>query len=129
MRRSISRFLPITFLVALALLLMISNSGLVRARAATAKSTATAPAIQITPDQGPYGTETVVTGQGFGPHEQVAIYRGTRPFFAYQTDGTGSFVGNPHPLIGPGPASGIITITGTGRTSGLRATTIFTVTQ
>ena len=87
-----------------------------------------APAIQITPNSGPYHTVTVVTGQGFSAHEQVAIFKETRAFFAYETDGTGSFVGAPHPLIGPGPLSGIITITGIGRTSGLKATTTFTVT-
>src|SRR5215469_7601092 len=86
------------------------------------------PAIQITPNSGPYHTVTVVTGQGFAPHEQVAIFKATRAFFAYETDGTGSFVGAPHPLMGPGPLSGIITITGIGRTSGLKATTTFTVT-
>jgi hypothetical protein len=86
------------------------------------------PAIQITPNSGPYHTVTVVTGQGFAPHEQVAIFKETRAFFAYETDGTGSFVGAPHPLIGPGPLSGIITITGVGRTSGLKATSTFTVT-
>jgi len=90
---------------------------------------ASSPAIQISPNSGPYGTVTVVTGQGFLPHEQVAIYKGTRPFFAYETDANGNFVGNPHPLIGPGPANGIITISGTGRTSGLKATCVFTVTQ
>ena len=63
------------------------------------------------------------------PHEPVAIYKGTRPFFAYNTDATGSFVGARHPLLGPGPVSGIITITATGRTSGLKATCTFTVTQ
>lgn len=87
-----------------------------------------APAIQITPNSGPYHTVTVVTGQGFAPHEQVAIFKETRAFFAYETDGTGSFVGAPHPLIGPGPLSGVITISGIGRTSGLKATTTFTVT-
>src|SRR5215472_12830686 len=46
---------------------------------------ASTPAVQITPNSGPYGTETVVTGQGFAPHEQVAIYKETRPFFAYNT--------------------------------------------
>ena len=90
---------------------------------------ASSPAIQISPNSGPYGTVTVVTGQGFAPHEQVAIYKGSRPFFAYETDANGNFVGNPHPLIGPGPANGIITISGTGRTSGLKATCTFTVTQ
>jgi len=89
---------------------------------------ASSPAVQITPNSGPYGTITVVTGQGFAPHEQVAIYRGSRPFFAYNTDANGSFIGNPHPLIGPGPVSGIIPITATGRTSGLKAATTFTVT-
>ena len=87
------------------------------------------PAIQITPNSGPYGTSTVVTGQGFAPHEQVAIYKETRAFFAYETDGNGNFVGTAHPLLGPGPLNGIITISGTGRTSGLKATTIFTVTK
>jgi hypothetical protein len=89
---------------------------------------ASSPAIQISPNSGPYGTVTVVSGQGFAPHEQVAIYKGTRPFFAYETDANGNFVGNPHPLLGPGPANGIITISGTGRTSGLKATCTFTVT-
>lgn len=90
-------------------------------------ASATAPAIQITPNSSPYHTVTVVTGQGFAQHEQVAILKQTRAFFAYETDGRGSFVGSPHPLIGPGPVSGIITITGIGRTSGLKATTTVTV--
>ena len=85
-------------------------------------------AIQITPSSGPYGTVTVITGQNFAAHEQVAIYKGTRPFFAYETDASGSFVGQPHPLIGPGPVSGIITINAIGRTSGLKAMNTFTVT-
>lgn len=89
---------------------------------------ASSPAIQISPNSGPYHTVTVVTGQGFAPHEQVAIYKETRAFFAYETDANGNFVGTPHPLDGPGPANGIITITGIGRTSGLKATCIFTVT-
>ena len=87
------------------------------------------PAIQITPNSGPYGTVTVVTGQGFAPHEQVAIFKETRAFFAYETDANGNFTGTPHPLMGPGPLNGIITISGTGRTSGLKATCIFTVTK
>ena len=90
---------------------------------------ASSPAVQITPDSGPYGTVTVVTGQGFAAHEQVAIYKETRAFFAYETDANGSFVGVPHPLMGPGPLSGIITIHAIGRTSGLKATCIFTVTK
>jgi hypothetical protein len=89
---------------------------------------ASAPAMQISPNSGPYHTVTVVTGQGFAPHEQVAIYKETRAFFAYETDANGNFVGTPHPLDGPGPANGIITITGIGRTSGLKATCIYTVT-
>lgn len=36
---------------------------------------ASSPAIQISPNSGPYHTVTVVTGQGFAPHEQVAIYK------------------------------------------------------
>jgi hypothetical protein len=90
---------------------------------------ASGPAIQITPNSGAYGTVTVVTGQGFAPHEQVAIYKETRAFFAYETNANGNFTGTPHPLIGPGPLNGIITISGTGRTSGLKATCIFTVTK
>jgi hypothetical protein len=86
------------------------------------------PAVQITPDHGPYTTVTVVTGQNFAPHEQVAIYKQTRPFFAYETDANGSFVGQPHPMMGPGPVSGVITINAIGRTSGRKATTTYTVT-
>src|SRR3974390_473008 len=129
MQGRMSRLLPFSLLLALALL-VLSGSFVPGGAAAEQRAAkpATAPAIQITPNSGPYGTETVVTGQGFAPHEQVAIYRGKRPFFAYLTDSNGAFVGAPHPLIGPGPANGIIPITGTGRTSGLKATTIFTVT-
>jgi len=86
------------------------------------------PAVQITPNSGPWGTLTVVTGQNFAPHEQVAIYKQTRAFFAWETDANGSFVGKPERFMGPGPASGIFTITAIGRTSGLKATTSFTVT-
>jgi len=120
-----SRFVvQVTFLFVLFALAMVLLLGphLRTAHAST-------PAVQITPNSGPYHTVTVVTGQGFAPHEQVAIYKETRPFFAYETDASGNFVGTPHPLIGPGPLNGIITITATGRTSGLKATCIFTVTQ
>ena len=125
MRRALSLVLTFSLVLAMTLLVVAVAAGLPNRGAAPL----TMPAIQITPNHGPYGTETVVTGQGFAPHEQVAIYRETRPFFAYETDASGSFVGSPHPLIGPGPQSGIITITGIGRTSGLKATTIFTVTK
>jgi len=125
-RNMSTRFSVLVALGLLVLLAFVSSSAV--SGATRPASAATAPAIQITPNSGPYHTVTVVTGQGFAPHEQVAIYKQTRPFFAYTTDTTGSFVGAPHPLIGPGPLSGIITITGIGRTSGLKATTIFTVT-
>jgi hypothetical protein len=108
------------------LLLTAASALLVRGHLRPAQ--ASSPAIQITPNSGPYHTVTVVTGQGFAPHEQVAIFKQTRAFFAYETDANGNFVGTPHPLIGPGPLNGIITITGIGRTSGLKATTTFTVT-
>jgi hypothetical protein len=121
-----TRFSVLVALGLLVLLAVISSSAV--SGATRPASAAAAPAIQITPNSGKYGTVTVVTGQGFAPHEQVAIYKQTRAFFAYETDANGSFVGAPHPLLGPGPLSGIITITGIGRTSGLKATTIFTVT-
>jgi hypothetical protein len=92
-------------------------------------SAAGTPAVQITPNHGPYHTLVVVTGQNFAPNEQVAIYKETRAFFAWQTDSTGSFVGKPESFNGPGPLSGIFTITAIGRTSGLKATTTFTVTN
>lgn len=116
-------------LVALGLLVLLAlaSSAVVSGTTGPA-SAAGAPAIQSTPHSGKYGTVTVVTGQGFAPHEQVAIFKQTRAFFAYETDVSGSFVGAPHPLLGPGPLSGIITITGIGRTSGLKATAVFTVT-
>lgn len=125
-RNKSSRF---SVLVALGLLVLLAlASSAVVSGTTRPASAAVAPAIQITPNSGKYGTVTVVTGQGFAPHEQVAIFKQTRAFFAYETDASGSFVGAPHPLMGPGPLSGIITITGTGRTSGLKATTVFTVT-
>lgn len=125
-RNTFSRFSVLVALGLLVILALVSTSAV--SGVTKPASAATAPAIQITPNSGPYHTVTVVTGQGFAPHEQVAIYKQTRAFFAYNTDATGSFVGTAHPLIGPGPLSGIITITGIGRTSGLKATTIFTVT-
>jgi len=115
--------------VLLALLLVVTFLGAPGHMEAAAPRPTSSPAVQITPNRGRYGTETVVTGQGFAPHEQVAIYKETRPFFAYNTDATGSFAGAKHPLLGPGPVSGIITITATGRTSGLKAICTFTVTQ
>src|SRR5579864_9132768 len=125
-RNTSSRF---SVLAALGLLVLVAVvSGPAVSGATRPASPAVAPAIQITPNSGKYGTVTVVTGQGFAPQEQVAIYKQTRAFFAYATDASGSFVGAPHPLLGPGPLSGIITITGIGRTSGLKATTTFTVT-
>lgn len=125
--RKLSSRLSVLVAMGMLVLLALASSAVVSGTVRPT-SAAAAPAIQITPNSGPYHTVTVVTGQGFAPHEQVAIYKQTRPFFAYNTDATGSFVGAPHPLIGPGPLSGIITITGTGRTSGLKATTTFTVT-
>ena len=124
-RNTSSRFSVLAALGLLVLLAVVSSSAV---SGATGPAGAVAPAIQIAPNSGKYGTVTVVIGQGFAPHEQVAIYKQTRAFFAYETDASGSFVGAPHPLLGPGPLSGIITITGIGRTSGLKATTIFTVT-
>jgi len=107
--------------------LALAVSGLILARNAGAAGT---PAVQITPNHGPLAsTVTVVTGQNFAPGESVSIYRDTRPFFGYITDASGSFVGAPHPLIGPAPVSGIVTITATGQKSGLKAKTIFTVTK
>jgi len=131
MRRVNSRISWFPALVVLlgALLLVVTFLGAPGHMEAATPRPTSSPAVQITPNSGPYGTETVVTGQGFGPHEQVAIYKETRPFFAYNTDTTSSFVGAKHPLLGPGPVSGIITITATGRTSGLKATCTFTVTQ
>lgn len=132
MRRINSRISPFSALVVpLGFMLLVATfHGVPGPVASAAKpQPGTTPAVQITPNSGPYGTETVVTGQGFAPHEQVAIYKETRPFFAYNTDASGSFLGVKHPLLGPGPLSGIITITATGRTSGLKATTTFTVTQ
>src|SRR5271165_3762302 len=84
------------------------------------------PVVKITPNSGPYHTLVVVSGQNFGANEQVAIYKETRAFFAWQTDATGSFVGKPESFNGPGPVNGIFTITAIGRTSGLKATTTFT---
>jgi len=131
MRRINSRISWFPALVVLlgALLLVVTFLGAPGHMEAATPRPASSPAVQITPNSGRYGTETVVTGQGFAAHEQVAIYKETRPFFAYNTDATGSFVGAKHPLLGPGPVSGIITITATGRTSGLKATCTFTVTQ
>jgi hypothetical protein len=128
MRHPNSRILSIRFLILVGLgvlALVLSN---VVVPAGVSAASASLPAIQITPNHGPWFTVTVVTGQGFAPNEQVGIYKQTRPFFAYETDSTGSFVGTPHPMMGPGPVSGIITITGIGRKSGLKANTTFTVT-
>jgi hypothetical protein len=85
-----------------------------------------APAIQITPNQGHIHDLVVITGQGFGPNEQVSIIWGTHPFFAGQTDANGNFTMAPHPVqwYAAYPQH---TIKGTGRKSGLSATTTFTV--
>lgn len=112
------------FLIA-GLMAAASLTGVVAYRVADASG---APAVQITPNSGKWGTLTVVTGQNFAPGEQVAIYKETRPFFAWQTDAKGSFVGKPEAFVGPGPLSNVFTITAIGRTSGLKATTTFTVT-
>jgi hypothetical protein len=80
------------------------------------------------PNSGPWGTSTAVTGQGFAPHEQVAIYRQTRVFLASETDGNTNLVGAPHSLMGPGPRSGITTMTKTRHPAGRKAATIFMVT-
>lgn len=130
MQLSISRNVSWRFsaLVRLGLLMLLALTSGVASRSTVEPVASSTPAIQITSNSGPFGTVTVVTGQGLAAHEQVAIYRETRPFFAYETDAKGSFVGTPHPLIGPGPTSGIIIITGIGRTSGLKARTTFTVT-
>lgn len=129
MRQPISRLLSLRFFLPFGLGLVALASILFVVGGTQPAHASGPPAIQITPNSGPYGTVNVVTGQGFAPHEQVAIYKETRPFFAYETDGNGNFVGAPHPLTGPGPANGIITISGTGRSSSLKATTIYTVTK
>jgi hypothetical protein len=112
------------FLIA-GLMAAASLTGVVAYRVAYASG---APAVQITPNSGKWATLTVVTGQNFAPGEQVAIYKETRPFFAWQTDARGSFVGKPEAFMGPGPLSNVFTITAIGRTSGRKATTTFTVT-
>lgn len=132
MQQRIPRTSPSRFSLNFGLSLMVLGalaSGALMLGGTTSAHATSPPAIQITPNSGPYGTSTVVTGQGFAPHEQVAIFKETRAFFAYETDANGNFVGTPHPLMGPGPLNGIITISGTGRTSGRKATTIFTVTK
>ena len=59
------------------LALVLSN---VVVPAGVGAASASIPAIQITPNHGPWFTVTVVTGQGFAPNEQVGIYKQTRPF-------------------------------------------------
>jgi hypothetical protein len=113
------------FFIAAGLLTAASLLGISAHHVAHASGTS---AVQITPNSGKWGTLTVVTGQNFAPGEQVAIYKQTRPFFAWQTDAGGSFVGKPERFMGPGPLSNLFTITAIGRTSGLKATTTFTVT-
>jgi hypothetical protein len=125
MQSAILRFARRLFIVA-GLMTAVSLLGLSAHHVAHASGT---PAVQITPSSGKWGTLTVVTGQNFAPGEQVAIYKETRPFFAWETNASGSFVGKPEAFTGPGPLSNVFTITAIGRTSGLKATTTFTVTN
>lgn len=70
MRRINSRISPFPALVVpLGFMLLVATfHGVPGPVASAAKpQPGTTPAVQITPNSGPYGTETVVTGQGFAP--------------------------------------------------------------
>ena len=83
-RNASARF---SVLVALGLLVLLALASSVVVLGTTGPaSAAVAPAIQITPNSGKYGTVTVVTGQGFAPHEQVAI--SSRPVHSLPTKPT-----------------------------------------
>jgi hypothetical protein len=123
-RNFVSRFLLAASIV---LLLAAASSGAPAHSTLRSASPATAPAIQITPNHGPIHTPVVITGQGFGAHEQVGFLWGTHPFFAAQTDANGNFVGGSHPVQWYAAYPGVIKATG--RTSGKSATTTFTVTN
>ncbi len=109
------------------LLAALSSGAPGRSPGPAAVSPATAPALQITPNHGPIHTPVVITGQGFGPNEQVGFLWGTHPFFAAQTDANGNFVSGSHPVQWYAAYPGVIKATG--RTSGKSATTTFTVTN
>ena len=95
MRQTIPRTLHLPFSFRFVLGLVALAGGLAIVGGTQPAGASGPPAIQVTPNSGPYHTVTVVTGQGFATHEQVAIYKETRPFFAYETDGNGNFVGCP----------------------------------
>jgi len=107
MRQPISRIRSwrLSVLVGLGLLALLASGAVVPAGARPANAWA-APAIQITPNHGRCGTVTVVTGQGFAPHEQLAIYRQTRPSFVHETDSTGSCLGVPSAVRTGDPCPG-----------------------
>jgi hypothetical protein len=127
--KTISRSLVGQFLLAASMVLLLAavSSGAAGHSTAPAAGPATAPVIQITPNHGPIHTLVVITGQGFGANEQVGFLWGTHPFFAAQTDAGGHFVGGSHPVQWYAAYPGVIKATG--RTSGLSATTTFTVTN
>jgi len=91
----------------------------------SATATATAPAVQIIPNQGHIHDLVYFTGQGFSANEQVAFYWGVHPFWAAQTDANGNFVSAQHPVQWFAAYSN--TITATGRRTGLKASTTFTL--
>ena len=85
-------------------------------------------AMQITPSPGPYHTVTVVTGQGFAPMNRLRFSRKRGRSSPMRPMEREASLVRPIHGLGRGPISGIITIMGIGRTSGLKATTTFTVT-
>lgn len=126
MRETISRKLVLQFLLLAGLMLLVTAIGSgTPGHSNPAAAPATAPAVQITPNQGHIHDNVVLTGQGFGANEQVGFLWGTHPFWAAQTDASGNFISAPHPVQWFAAYPGVIKATG--RISGKSATTTFTV--
>ena len=127
MRETISRNIAFQVLLVAALLLTAVTVGMSAPghSPSAAVVPATAPAVQITPNQGHIHDNVVLTGQGFAANESVSFLWGTHPFFGAQTDSNGNFVSSPHPVQWYAAYPGVIKATG--RTSGRTATTTFTV--
>ena len=127
MRQTSSRklYLRICLLLGLVSLVVATSTGAPYDPHSAAASPATAPAVQIIPNQGHIHDLVYFTGQGFGANEQVAFYWGVHPFWAAQTDANGNFVSAQHPVQWFAAYSN--TITATGRRTGLKASTTFTL--
>ncbi|MGB7848229.1 MAG: hypothetical protein WBL63_21640 [Candidatus Acidiferrum sp.] len=117
------RLLRLSVPVGLVLLAVVLAAGVPGRMMPTSK--ASTPTVQITPNQGHIHDLVVISGTGFRPGEDVFFSWGVHPFWGAVADASGNYLTAPHPVQWFAAYSS--TITAIGHTSGLKATTTFTL--